>query len=119
MTTQKPIDFTKPVRTRDGRAVTILTTSARGKYAVLGNIEGDDVTDSWTLTGCNNVSLSGDKPNDLINVPQKYRVWANCYRPNSIGVDTLRTHGSRESADRYPGDRVACIEIEFAEGQGL
>lgn len=124
MTTQKPIDFTKPIRTRDGRAVEILTTKARGLYPVIGNVEGEKGTDSWKVDGSTYHS-DAPAPIDLVNVPQKYRVWANCYRP--IGIDgdtlegaTLRAHDSRKSADVFKGhDRVACIEIEFAEGQGL
>lgn len=119
MTTQKLIDFTKPIRTRDGRAVEILTTKGRGRYPIIGNVEGDDVTISWKMDGS---AYHSDMPasTDLINVPQKYKVWANCYRSSNLHGATLRTHSSRESADVYKGHgRVACIQIEFAEGQGL
>lgn len=43
--------------------------------------------------------------------PQKLKRWVNVYSD---------THATREDADRgADGDRIACIEIEFEEGDGL
>ena len=47
--TKPPIDYTRPVQTRDGRAVTIYTTSAPGMWPVHGYIAGDPGPSGWTL----------------------------------------------------------------------
>ena len=38
--TDKPLDLTKPVRTRDGRKVRIICTDAPGQYSIVGLIDG-------------------------------------------------------------------------------
>ena len=46
-------------------------------------------------------------------------VWVNIYRSHSGYID-IGSHESRESADRYAApDRLACIRVEFKEGEGL
>lgn len=51
---------------------------------------------------------------DLIEVKKKSKVWLNIYK------DAYYEFNSKEEADRnamYP--RIACLEVEYYEGQGL
>lgn len=75
----KPLDFTKPVQTRDGRNVRILCTDGGGEYPVIGYcdpLEGDGdegrIIGCWLLSG-KTVSFGGDHELDLINAPPSAR----------------------------------------------
>ena len=71
------LDFTRPVTTRDGRAVRILCTDAGGHLPVVGLI-GSAVR-RWQLDG-----TALDSPykheDDIINPPVKRRGWVNLYK---------------------------------------
>ncbi len=45
------LDFTKPVTTRDGRAVRILCTDGQGRRPVVGFVEGDEYPSTWSKDG--------------------------------------------------------------------
>lgn len=114
------IDWTKPVRTKDGRAVRVLCTDGPGDQPVIGIIDGADGVDYWCING--RFFFDGVNRRDLENVPpepKRIRVerWANVY-----GDDEFFWWSSRESADRSakPG-RFACVKItiDCAEGEGL
>ena len=68
------LDFTKPVTTRNGRAVRILCTDAPGVLPVIGIIDGLNGPTCWPLSG----ELSTMK--SLINPPVKRRGWINLYK---------------------------------------
>ncbi len=59
----------------------------------------------------------------LIRRPVKRRGWVNVYECNfgaTCGAEVGAIHSTRDDADRRKGaDRIACIEIEFLEGEGL
>lgn len=72
-TTAKPLDFSKPVQTRDGHSVRILCIDRKHEtfpvVALWMNNYGVEVLDSWTLKGAN--SLHGARGElDLIQAPQ-------------------------------------------------
>ena len=62
------LDLTKPVQTRDGRPVTLLTTCGRGDYPIVGYI-GDDMNISvWMDDGRVCTYMYGlNSPRDLVN----------------------------------------------------
>lgn len=116
------IDWNKPVQTKDGRKVRVLCTDSKGYFPIVGLVvsedgESEDVV-YWPLTG----ELAGrpdhDYQLDLINVPEKHEIWVNVYADNM-----RRVHGSRQQADgeasRQFAQRIACIRVEFEEGEGL
>lgn len=113
------IDFTKPVQTRDGQPVTILTTErASSTYPVVGLLK-DEIIHIFTDEGRFNCS-GHDHKMDLMNVPVRHtrEVWLNVY-PGNIGIVA---HETRAIADEYTSSkRIACIPvtIEFEEGEGL
>ena len=116
----KPLDFTKPITTRDGRKVRILCTDGPDKtYPIIGIKEGDDCPVSWKVDG----SACADQTNhrcDLINHPDKRKVefWVNIYPDNTKNC----VHYSRNGADTCSNHgRIACLHFtrEYEEGEGL
>ena len=113
------IDYDKPVQTRDGRAVTVLTTlRADTMYPVVALVEDKDIV-IYTDLGKIHIGRDWDDDLDLVNVPEKHKVsfWVNC---NSDGI--TYKHDNRERADWCASlNRIACIPvtIEFEEGEGL
>jgi hypothetical protein len=57
---------------------------------------------------------------DLIRRPIKRKGWVNIYRSDCGPFGTCGGLETREQADALKQcDRIACIEIEFTEGEGL
>ena len=112
----KSIDWTKPVRTKDGRAVRVLCTDGPGDYPVVGFIDGVDGPDCWHIDGRYFESFGDDR--DLENAPQRIQadVWVNVY-PNG----NYYTYRTREAADKDVSSRFACVKItiDCEEGEGL
>lgn len=113
----KPIDWTKPVRTKDGRAVRVLCTDGPGDYPVVGFVGHNTAPEQWTLDG---EWIKDDiHENDLENVPQRIQreYWVNVYD----GVETLFWYDTKKEADENGGQRFACVKItiDCEEGEGL
>ena len=105
----KMTDFTKPVQTRSGLPVTIITTEGRGYYPIVGYIGDCTHPDAWPKDG---ISKHGYY-DDLINVPEKRVMYANM---NFNHCSYL--YSSRKVADANAApQRIACIRVEYLEGQ--
>lgn len=113
----KPIDWTKPVRTKDGRAVRVLCTDGPGDYPVIGIVDGECRCRTWTLDG---IELTGNTgPCDLENTPQRIQreYWVNVY-PSTLSPH----HFTKQNADNDRcDDCLACVKItiDCEEGEGL
>ena len=71
------IDFSKPITTRDGRAVRILCTDGpHSEFKVIGICSGDMTTSYWSVDGkyCSQGTPRLEACN-LINPPVKRRRW--------------------------------------------
>ena len=69
------IDFSKPITTRDGRAVRILCSDfPHHIYKVVGYIVGSNDLRQWPLDG---MTRDYGQSHDLINPPVKRRGWVN------------------------------------------
>lgn len=114
----KPIDWTKPVRTKDGRAVRVLCTDGPGSYPVAGYIAGDTNPRSWTLDGYFHINAR-DITLDLENAPQRIQreYWVNVYK------DRLGSHCATQAIaeDVRENGCIACVKItiDCEEGEGL
>jgi hypothetical protein len=112
------LDLTKPVTTRDGQPVTILKTDLKTTtgYTILGYATAKDGTQTvrvWDPQG--RVSYGRETNHDLVNVPSVIKGWINIYNDGDCLL-----HSSKETADRLgASSRIACIYVEFEEGQGL
>lgn len=108
------IDMNKQYRTRDGREVRLLMTDAGGDWPVLGALRSGYTWSSWVWAADGAGSRSGPNAADLVEVKTKHVRWLNCYE------DAHPT--TREEADRHVSKyarRIACIRVEFEEGEGL
>ena len=110
------IDINKKYQTRGGRPVELLTTNARGERPVVGYIGDWDNLIRWSLDGTNN-SYSYLKAFDLVEVkpkPKPKRVmWLNVYPDDDAYMPRTR----KDADDSSRGGRIACLKIEFEEGQ--
>lgn len=110
------LDLKKPVQTRSGQSVRILTTDRQGEYPVVGLISyasGEERVETWALDG-RNYKLGLPDSMDLVNTPPPKRVvYLNDY-PDRVPV----LHVDRSRADAMAGpDRSARIRVEFEDGQ--
>ena len=115
-TTAKPLDFSRPVQTRNGRPVRILCTDRKNdSFPVVGlwlNDYGVEVLDSWTARGKN---TAHDAPHhlDLIQAPQPrkhaelIKKWAD---DDSVRVKRMSHSGWIE--DHYPIFRT---DVQYEE----
>ena len=107
-------------RTIDGRSARIICTDARGNYpitALIADRNGDEEPYCYSASGA---FRWDDKQHevDLINIPERHVRWVNFY--SSLPTQMACDHESRETADRCASsDRIACIRVEFEEGEGL
>ena len=67
------IDWNKPVQTKSGAPVTILSRAGRGPYPIIGYIAENPYLSSWPA-----------EKHGLVNVPEKPReIWVNRYNDGS------------------------------------
>lgn len=103
------IDFTKPVQTRDGRAVRILCTDRTGSNrSIVGLVvcwDGTDILYEWFTDGGVTQSRATGRqyPDDLINVPQK--------RPH---YDLIIAWANGATIEYYSDTHESWIEIATA-----
>jgi hypothetical protein len=117
------IDWTKPIQTRDGRPA---------RY--LGSLKGCDThvvaiacNDNWERETTELVDDAGEAKfsgcgDGVVNAPSKLRGWMNIYESvSSLCPFTLDTvYHDEDDAHRNAGPgRIACVRVEFEEGEGL
>jgi hypothetical protein len=107
------IDFTKPVVTRSGKAVKILTTEALGDFPVFGNIYDATCTLSFMADG-NYFDEGYEHENDLMNVPEVVVRYANLYSSGHTSI--YKTRYDADANVIHPKDRLSCVRIEIKEG---
>lgn len=109
------IDWTKPVQTRDGRSVEIITTKGRENQPVLGYVADRTELWSWFSDG-HFLSQRTYSLNDIVNVPERRELWLNVYE----GGDA-ECYAVREDADnsRSSYERIACVHVKYKVGEGL
>lgn len=103
-----------PIQTRDGRKGTFLCHYAGFKEyeRVLVALDKDDDVTAYSESGL--YDSVRETSLDLFMAPVKQERWLNVYE------NEICTYRNRESADIGSGeDRIACIRIEYSEGEGL
>lgn len=105
------LDMTKPVQTRDGRPVRIITwTEGPDKYPIVGVVE-DELGGNlycWTSEGNFLEGCKAYHDNDLINAPESKSLYVNI---NEKGFTT--SHQSRKIADDYSFGRIGLIRVDL------
>ena len=112
------LDLTKPLQTRDGRNVTLITTNGRDPWPLVG-YTGDDygVPKVWDKNG--NYIKEIDRSFDLMNAPEKKRsgevwVYGRHYGPAiSFHVE------HKEPKDADIGKLAFKYRISWTDGEGL
>lgn len=121
------INVAKEYVTRCGKAVKLYTTDAGGIYPVHGAIEvklGQWNIQSWTIRG---QMLDGvTNAYDLVEKPKVTKGWINLYYSEAMGNSYPHQwlFTSKERADEAAftashRQRIACLYVEFKEGEGL
>ena len=92
-------DPTKPCRTRDGRAVTILTTCRKGgNRPIIALVKSHDGKQEKVQQYYKDGTLNYDLSNSLINIPEEHTLWVNIYHVGSGFKPGLRLYQSRAEA---------------------
>ncbi len=102
-------DPTKPYQRRDGKFAKIIYTRTDGTFIVL---DSDETVYSMNQDG--SFSFGKETDCDLVNIPQKIEGWVNIY-PHMV-------HKIKEDANEIEiksVGRIACIKVEFKEGEGI
>lgn len=112
----KPIDTSKPVRFVDPDKrdweVEMLSTDMGGHRPLLFRYRppGNEV---WHVINADRAGCGGSYR--IENATIRHGRWVNFYPHNAA-----YWYGSREHADKCAGDtRIACVYVEFDEGEGL
>ena len=110
-------------QTRDGRSVRILCTDRSGNGNVIGLVDYSDHEQikCWFSSSGRREGYKSESGNDLMNIPVRHEGWVNVY----FGLDQCLNFGyivnTKEIADEAASGRgrIACIHVEFKEGEGL
>jgi hypothetical protein len=121
----KPFNTKEPVQTREGKKARIICTDAKGEYPIIALVEFDSHEAVYYYRSNGEARdatcfVWEKSQNDLVNVPQKRTVWVNMYPPDDLSFCCGYTYTTRQAADEMAvGNREACVEIEYTEGEGL
>lgn len=113
------ISMDKKYQTRDGRPVTLVTTSGPHPWEVVGYVGDLALPDAWSASG--KFYESSESIDDLVEVvePVTQELWVNFY-PRHGNLPTC--HYAKEYADYHAKpDRIACrlVTIIYTPGEGL
>lgn len=117
------LDINKPVQTRDGKPARILCTDKKGNLPILALFGEDDRVGVYTMYGDFAENLGLEHPLDLINVPEKHvrYINVNSNQGNSVVEQCCMIGGTYATSDEAnewkTAARIACIRVEFKEGQ--
>jgi len=103
--------------TENGDHVRILMLDGGGDWPIIGAVQNGD-SESWHTARwrADGMSVTLDRRLHLVPPKRGGTMWVNFYD------DGRTTHHSRERADEFAsinGHRLACIEVNWTEGDGL
>lgn len=119
-------DPTKPVQTRDGKRAQILDFKPainRGAQPIIAVVDFETHLGIEYFWSDGAWTRARQSELDLINVPETpeiKEVWVNIYKGCSVKART-REEADQDAIHLAPlgTDRVACVKLEYKEGQGL
>ncbi len=121
-TNYKPFDLEAakagaPIICRDGIEATFVayTTELETNCHVLFIRKGAKCVNYCYANGLRHERADNESPLDLFMAPMKFKKWINVDRAGNIFGYFTRT-GADNNASPC---RIACVEIEYEEGQGL
>lgn len=86
------IDFSKPVETKDGRKVRVLTSTMKNPeypvVVIITDAEGNEYSETYAASGAL-YNHRDDAEDDLVNVPEKRTLWLDIFDDGSaVGFTT-------------------------------
>lgn len=105
------LDLSKPVQTRDGRPVRILSTDRRGgEYPIVALVSTGEIENvaTFTIDGKCGGAICRPHTHDLVNIPERRFLWLNIYA-NDLGS----AHTTKQAANIYNESALGQIEIIF------
>lgn len=120
----KPIDWSKPVVTRDGRKVRVLCTDRKSSQCVVGlvanTVDGSEELHSWHHDGARFIphleAPSGPFPTDLINAPERVERWFNLYESEAGCAFPTKADSIEASGLNLP-KMLAMVKVTFEDGK--
>lgn len=114
METNKPVDWTKPCETEDGRPVRVLCTDRPYEHAPIVCMRDDGVVFTVANDGAA-ISFPFIKVRNTPPKPVRREGWINVY-PWSGDDAQRKIWKHRCDADQSAGDdRIACVKVEWEE----
>ena len=107
----KMTDFTKPVQTRSGLPVTIITTEGRGSHKVIGYMDDEEDLSYWLADGKFFKGAQEDEC-DLINVPEKRVMLVHFIQTPDGNVFPATVKD-----ESFSYKHIATKRVEYTEGQ--
>lgn len=118
------IDWTKPIRTKEeGLPARVIGTGKH--YVGYQHVVAIDFGGHEMIGVCGDDGVCKYSPTKgitIVNVPKKHSLWVNVYHGCGFGPTEYDAFGyaSKEKADKVSGlGRLACVRVEFEEGEGL
>jgi len=110
----------RPVQFRHGPAkVRILATDLQSELpVVIAVLRDDGIEEIRGRYASGRVKFDREGPYDLVNVPIKHEVWINFYNDEE-GYDSSSYPSQAIANESADSTRIACIRVEFTEGEGL
>lgn len=116
-------------QTRDGRKARILTKDLLSSdyplaVAITSSLNtGYEKLERYTLDGRYSYGHSEHAPFTLVNAPEpkkQFQAWANVYLERENKIVVTYSYPTRELADKNAAkSRIACVFLDFKEGDGL
>ena len=109
------IDFTKPVRTKSGRAVRILATDRKCEdRPILALVDNGDEEIIMSYTKEGKYYSREDHGWDLENVPEVVEVWINLYKSNKYYAGTTVYENKAQAMGQGEGfNYVGAFKVKF------
>lgn len=110
------LNLDEPVQLADGTPARVLAKDLKAaRPIVIAVLQGDGSEFFSNRYTDGRAHLNTDTDYDLINVPVRKVWWVNVYEKNQHVF-----YYTREDADaNHTDNRIACIRVEYAEGDGL
>ena len=121
------LDLTKPVQTMDDRPVTLITTSGRGRWPLIGYIGDDVIPNAWHSDGVWDRDMVINNKRNLINVSEPKRsgevelmVYEELYHPHKGAITTYAVPvGKEQNNDKSMKLIHKSGPYKWTEGEGL
>ncbi|MCP5116933.1 MAG: hypothetical protein GY953_39410 [bacterium] len=114
-------DPKKPYGVKAGNDVRIICTDRKADSPIVALVTLGESKEALLRYNMLGQVQGADRQYDLINIPEEITGWVNVYRVASGQFAPGNMYASKEAASVTVGgyERVACVEIKAAVGDGL